>query len=274
MGRVVPFNRTGIKHKSRKKLFKKGKRKRRPRNVIKTSPFASPNVHMFKRSYDNTFSIGAPTDETNGIFRTSDAKYMILQLHTKFNKLHDYTDFKTLFSEYKITSITHKLVPYFTNNQPAGLYGHDSTNTYVAPIPNYEVFCLPVSSSARQKELETKTGPELDEMLNRTQRKSRRIMPNKTHSYTTMKPMVVEYKGPLSKSGGNALMAMARSGYLNTDAAPLVTGGVDQTDVAHYGITLLIRRVDGEAFPDHSNVFQPMGFRMENNVYFKCRKVQ
>lgn len=250
------------------------KRKRTPRAVIRSSPSAAPNVHMFKRSYDHPFTIGV-ADAANGVLLNTDTKYMVVQLHTKFNKLPEYTEFKSLFSEYKITSVTHRLVPFYKDNVQIS-YNTDvgTTNPYVAAIPNYEIFSIPVNSSAREAELHTKTGAQIDEYLNQAQRKAIRLMPSKTQVFKTLKPKVVGYKGPLDKDGQTALMTMVAPSYLNTDPSPLVTGGVDQTDVTHYGITLLIRRVDGEAFPTASHIHQNMGFRMENEVFFKTRKVQ
>lgn len=243
------------------------KRKRTPRATIRSSPSSAPNVHVFKRSYDHPFTLGV-ADPTNGVYLNTDSKWMVVKLHTKFNKLPAYTEFKALFSEYMITSITHRLVPYCSNNI-TGISNAQFT------VPNYEIFSIPVNSSAREADLNTLSSDQIDDYLNQSQRKSIRLMPSRTQYFKTMKPQVVGYKGPLDKDGSTALMAMQRPSYLNTDPSPLVTGGVDQTDVTHYGVTLLIRRVDGAAFnvPSATHI-QPMGFRMENEVFFKCRKVQ
>ena len=48
----------------------------------------------------------------------TDDKYMIIKLHAKFNELPNYLEFQSLFSEYKITSLNHRLVPYYSQNQP------------------------------------------------------------------------------------------------------------------------------------------------------------
>lgn len=227
----------------------------------------------FKRSYDHPFTVGV-ADSDNGVLMNTDNKYMIVKLHTKFNKLPGYEEFKSLFSEYQITSITHRLVPAYSSNQP---FSVGVSPDYAIAIPNFEIFSIPVNSSARETELHTKTAAELDSYLNQAQRKSIRMMPSRTQRFTTMHPKVVGYKGPLDKDGGTALMAMQRPTYLNTDPSPLVTGGVDQTDVTHFGITLVIRRVDGLAFNTtvgENNFYQRMAFRMENEVFFKCRKVQ
>lgn len=270
-GRKYTPKRTTIKHRvKRTSVKRKPKRKIRPRAVIRTAPSAPANVHMFKRSYDHPFTVGH-ADNANGVYMNSDSKYMIVKLHTKFNKLPDYTEFKALFSEYKITSITHKLVPFFSQNQP---YAVRDDGSAIQNVPNFEIFSIPVNSSVREDELNLKTGAEIDSYLNQSQRKARRIMPSKTQTFTTLHPKVVGYKGPINKLAGISMMVMEAPTYLNTDPAAMITGGADQTDTTHYGVTLLIRRVDGIAFPVQTGVYEGMGFRMENEVFFKCRKVQ
>ncbi len=264
--------RTSVKHRPKHKFTKpESKRKTLPRSIIRSSPGSAPNVHVFKRSYDHPFSIGV-TDADNGVHVTSDGKYMIVKLHTKFNKLPDFDEFKALFSQYKITSIKHRLVPYYSQNQPAVQYS--SAEQSVA-IPNYEVFTVPTRTSAEDHDFEGMTAAQLDSYLNQTQRKSIRLMPSKTQTYWTKNPKVVGYSGPLDKGAGNSMMTMTAPSYYQTD--PSITGMLDQTNVAHYGVTLIIRRVDGLAIPSanagNANLMF-MGFRMENEVFFKTRKVQ
>ena len=247
--------------------------KKKPRQIIRSSVNAAPNTYSFSRGYDHPFAIGV-ADETNGVFLNTDNLYQIVELHTKFNKLPDYTEFKSLFSEYKITSIYHKLVPYYSINMPSVQY---TPNHSTVAIPNYEIFAMPVNSSVREQDLPNKTGAEIDSYINQSQRKARRIMPSRTQNFKTLKPKVVGYKGPIDKDAGTSLMVMEAPTYLNTDPAALVAGGVDQTDVIHYGMSLLIRRVDGLALPSQHQGdphLTHMGFRMENKVYFRTRKVQ
>lgn len=245
----------------------------KPQQIIKTAVNAAPNVHHFKRSYNHPFTIGV-ADNANGVYLNADSKYMVVKLHTKFNKLPDYLEFKELFSEYKITSIIHRLIPYFSKNITA--MALDTTTYYQNAIPNYEIIILPVNSSAREDALEGKTAAELDSYINQSQRKSIRLMPSGRQTFKTLYPKVVGYKGPLDKDAGTALMAMESPTYLNTDPTALVAGGVDQTDVIHYGSVVLIRRVDGDAFPSELTTSRvaSFGFRMEHDVFFSVRKVQ
>lgn len=247
--------------------------KAKPRQIIRTGLNSAPNVHHFKRSYDHPFTIGV-ADTSNEVYLNTDSKYMVVKLHTRFNKLPAYTEFKDLFSEYKITSIVHRLVPYFSKNITA--MALDTTTYYQNAIPNYEIIILPVNSSAREDSLQSKTSAELDSYINQSQRKSIRMMPSGRQTFKTIHPKVVGYKGPLDKDAGTAMMAMESPTYLNTDPAALVAGGVDQTDVIHYGSVVLIRRVDGDEFPSELTTTRvaSFGFRMEHDVFFSTRKVQ
>ena len=243
-----------------------------PRNKIRTTPGSLPNTYAFKRAYSYPVSVGV-ADVTNHVYLNTDSTVCIVQLHTKFNKMPDWQDFQTLFSEYKITSIRHRLVPFYKNNIP---YSGDASNFFNA-IPNYEVFALPVAHSVRHELLTNMTGDQFNDFVNQSQRKSQRVMPSGIKTYWTKYPKVTGYSGPIDKAGGNAMMTMQNPGYLSTDPSPLVLGGMDQTDVAHYGIVICFRRVDGLALSPHNHSSGHgghMGFRMETDVYFRTRKVQ
>lgn len=252
--------------------FKKRK-STKPRKVIKTSPSSSPNTHNFKRSYDHPFTIGV-ADNNNGLFMNTDDKYMIIKLHAKFNKLPNYDEFQSLFSEYKITSLNHRLVPYYSQNQP---FSNGIAPDFAIAIPNYELFNMPVASSVRENDFATMSGTDIDNYINESQRKARRLMPSKTMNFKSLNPKVVSYKGPVSKDAGAAMMVMEAPSYLNTNPTPIVAGAPDQTNVIHYSTIMLLRRVDGLAMnvtQPHNNFYQRMGFRLETEVFFKTRKVQ
>jgi len=252
--------------------FKKRK-STKPRKVIKTSPSSSPNTHCFKRSYDHPFTIGV-ADNNNGLFMNTDDKYMIVKLHAKFNELPNYLEFQSLFSEYKITSLNHRLVPYYSQNQP---FTNGISPDFGIAIPNYELFNMPVASSVRETDFASMTGDAIDKYINESQRKARRMMPSKTMTFKSLHPKVVGYKGPQSKDAGQAIMVMEPASYLNTNPAPVYAGGADQTNVIHYSTIMLLRRVDGLSMNTtvpHNNFYQRMGFRLETEVFFKTRKVQ
>lgn len=257
--------------RSPRRPAKKSKRKNTPRAIVRTSASSSPNVYCFKRSYDHPFTIGV-ADDNNGVYLNTDDKYMIVKLATKFSELPDFDEFQHLFSQYKITSTKHSLIPYYSSNQPRILDSGGSP-AVVYGVPNYEIFTVPVSTTAQYPDFEGLTSDEIDSFLQQTQRKSRRLMPSKTQVYWTKSPKVVGYSGPVDKGAGSASMEMVAPGWLMT--TPGIPAGMinDQTTVEHYGQTLIIRRVDGAnmTMATASNVF---GFRMEHDVFFKTRQVR
>jgi len=237
--------------------------KRRKRVArVRTAPRSSPNVYRFTRGFDSFSSIG----ETAGIFAmNTDNKYQIIDLHTKFADLPDYTEFNSLFSEYKITGFDVQLVP--THKSNLALVQHNPDG-----IPNYEVFVIPANYTDDELNFALFDGPTIDSYLNQTQRKRMMVFPNRPKTYVTTKPKIVKYQGPTTKSGGVATQAMGSPCWLST-AAPTGTFQ-DERTVVHYGQRLLIRRVDGLAMNNVDPSVQAMGFRVHHQVHFLCRKVQ
>lgn len=244
-------------------------RARKPRlSRVRTSARAAPNVYNFTRGFDSYGDFG--TD--SGIFATNtDDKYLIISLATQFSDLPDYTEFNSLFSEYKINNFKVTLVPNFESNQYQTLTSTDTVAR--TDIRNYQCFAVPVNYTDQAQDFSTMSASDIDKYLNVTQRKRMSVFPGKTTTYTTSKPKVVKYIGAVGKELGISTSAMGNPYWLSTDAPPdpNPTGVPDERTVKHYGMRLLIRRVDGSAFTTTAN---PMGWRVQHQVNFACRKVQ
>lgn len=233
-----------------------------------------PLVLALVRMYPNpNLTFGLSADTTHNVTLNTDSTVQIVKLHTKFSDLHDFANFQTLFNEYQITSIKHKLIPYYKNNVPF-TQGNAST---AAAIPQLEIFAFPVSRAVRTQDMAAMTGAEFNHFANASIRKSQRIMPSGVQTWWTKQPKVVGYAGPTSKDAGVASMYMTSPKWFSTNPAAIVTGGPDQTTIQHYGLVIAVRRVDGQSFNIHGqgeNLLQFMGYRMENQVFFRCRKVK
>ncbi len=231
---------------------------------VRTSPNAAPNVYNFTRGFDSYGFV----DSDTGIFKqNTDSQYLIISLAAQFSDLPDYTEFNSLFSEYKINSFDITLTPNFTNNQYTVLNADNSVAR--VDIRNYQCFAVPVNYTDEAVDFSAFTGAQIDNWLNCTQRKRVTVFPGKVKKYRTLNPRVVKYEGALDKALGVSTAAMGKPYWLST-AAP--TGqNPDERTVQHYGIRLLIRRVDGSALSATSN---PMGWRVQHQVHFSCRKVQ
>uniref|UniRef100_UPI0040477536 hypothetical protein n=1 Tax=Limnohabitans sp. TaxID=1907725 RepID=UPI0040477536 len=207
-------------------------------------------------------------DANSGIFSQNvDSKYLIISLATQFSDLPDFTEFNSLFSEYKINSFDITLTPNFTQNQYTVLDAADTS--YRVDIRNYQCFAVPVNYTDEAVDFAAYTGAQIDAWLNCTQRKRVTVFPGRVKRYRTSKPRVVKYEGAIDKALGTSTASMGKPYWLST-AAP--TGvNPDERNVQHYGMRLLIRRVDGSTLSGTAN---PMGWRVQHQVYFSCRKVQ
>lgn len=240
------------------------KKRRMLRPRVRTSPTAAPNVYRFTRGFDSFGFL----DSNTGIFRqNTDNKYLIISLATQFSDLPDYTEFNSLFSEYKINSFDITLTPNFQDNQYAVLKSDDTP--YRVDIRNYQCFAVPVNYTDEAVDFSSFTGTQIDNWINCAQRKRVTVFPGRVKRYRTRNPRVVKYEGAIDKALGTATASMGRPYWLST-AAP--TGlNPDERNVQHYGLRLLIRRVDGTALSGTAN---PMGWRVQHQVHFSCRKVQ
>lgn len=230
----------------------------------RTSPTSKPNEYRFIRRFSTTFKLGTTSGQW---LMNTDDKYQIIKLVTSFNNYPDYTEFQALFSEYKIHSYSVKLIPYASANQLALIDSVDAVVT--APLPNYEVFEIPVNFSDDQPGLSSLTGTQIESFLDQSQRLRRKMMPKGVQTYNVPKPKVMKFIGSINKdTDTSATKAMGTPGWLSTDN----TTDPNETNVNHYGIQLAIRRVDGLAMNTGST--QSMGFRVEHTLNFSCRKVQ
>jgi len=249
---------------TRKRLFKR----RRKGALVRTRPVSRPNTYRFMREYSFPMAFGSVyPDNANGLYMNTDNRFVVIKCNTAFNKLPEFQEFKALFSEYKITSFSQTFTPYFSQNQTAVLK-YNANDDVTQAVPNYEMFIVPVNYAEEQSALETKTHDEIESYLNQSQRKSVRLMPSKRQVWNTPKPRVVKYTGPLSKTHGTSVSSMGAPPWMSTDPAQLPA---DETSVLHYGMQLLIRRVDGAPIEDQP---QTMGGRLTTHVNFMTRKVQ
>jgi hypothetical protein len=184
----------------------------RPRTALKTSVSAAPNTYNFKRSYSYPLRLG-DTDAANGVYLNADSTYMWFEMHTRFNRLQNYEKFQELFNQYKITSVTHRMVPYFSTN----LGPYDGPMGDQNSLVNYEMFTIPASFNQRKHTFSAMTGPEIDKWLDCAQRKRMSLIPSKTLTFTSYNPKIVAYKGPVDKDHGPSGTTMESPSWYSTD---------------------------------------------------------
>lgn len=269
--------RTARAKRSRTTKFRRAKRSNLPRKTLRTSPGSQPNQYNFTRSHSQPFNIGL-ADNDNGVYLNTPAvggggQYMVIKLNQKGDMLTKFSEFETLFSEFKITSFKQTLTPYYKDNLQ---FSENGTSTSIA-IPNYEVIEIPVSSSINQPEFETMTAAEIQAFLDQSQRKGKRLMPSAVQSYWTTKPKVSILAASSDKESSVYVTKMTTPSWLPTTQTSTPAGAALGSAVRHYGKQLLVRRVDGKTLNSHGSGdsgLASMGFRMDSQVFLKMRKVQ
>ncbi len=259
--------------KRKRKVFKAKKKSTLPRKTLRMSPSSAPNSYNFTRSHTYPVGIGT-TDASNNVYMNTDNTYQIIKLREKAANLANFSDFETLFSEFKITSFKQVLTPYYKDNITYADRGGSETNGQRA-IPNFEIIILPVNSSVEQANFTNSSAAQIQTFLDQSQRKGKRLMPSGTHTFWTKKPMCSEGGSHPNKDATNVMPVMKRPTWLPTGTNPAAPSFPLGSSIEHYGKVVLIRRVDNlPLVTAGSGVTASMGFRMTSQVYFKCRKVQ
>lgn len=249
----------------RHKNIKYVKRVAKPRSIISRNPLSSPNVYNFCRSYTYNVSIGVE-DLDNLVYMNSDNKCMIIKLRTKVNKLPNFSEFESLFNQYQVTSIHHQMIPYYKDNVAFTKGDQSVSADYGVAVPNYQVYYIPENYTLDLPALHTHNMATIDQYLNESQRKAYRMFPSKQKDLWNKKPSIPDV-GYDAKSGSLTPTEMITAPWMSTQS----------NQIELYGIQLVICRVDRKTLNSHnstSNIFQNMGWRINNTVFFKTRKVQ
>lgn len=237
----------------------------RPRHRISLNPLSAPKRYDFMRSYGYNVSIGV-ADEPNHVFMNADNKAMVVKLRVKVDKLPAISEFTNLFNQYKVTSVKHTLIPYFKDNVPFIMGNTAVANDWGKAVPNYQIYYMAENYSISLPNMQAKTMEEIDEHINQSQKRAYRMFPSKQKTLMNKRPSVpdVIYE---AKAGALAPGQMVPAPWMDSS---VVTNEI-------YGLQLVIFRVDRQvlnAHQSHSTVFQNMGWRINNDVYFQTRKVQ
>ena len=259
-GRHRPAGRRGLRRRSSQNS--------NPRHRIQQNPLFKPTCYNFTRSYDYAVTVGNG-DEDNLVFMNSDSKYMIIKLHGIMSNLPDFADFRSLFNQFQLVSIKHTLTPNFRNNIGQSVaYDSNDNLLFTQAVPNYQVYFIPENYTIDKPDLQTLSATDIDEFINKSQRKAVALIPNKAMQINNNRPSIPGDVIAQTKGAGFVSSDMVRAGYLDNDLQ----------DTVHYGFQLVIRRVDGGVISNHnpssSISTSPMGWRIDNQLYFRMRKVQ
>lgn len=250
---------------NRNKLAKRRVARMKPRQLISKNPLSKPNVYNFMRSYAYNCFIGV-ADAGNEIYMNTDNKAQIIKLRVKASKIPAFNEFVALFNQYQITSVCSRLVPFYKDNVAFTKGDQGVVNDYGVAIPNFQVFYMPENYTIDLPDLASKNITQIDEYINQAQKKTYRMFPSKQKTLWNKRPSIPDVIYD-AKAGNVVPSSMVTAPYIDCD---------DQnTEI--YGLQLVIMRVDRLALNAHnnqSNIFQHMGWRIQNDIYFRTRKVE
>jgi len=209
------------------------------------------------REYHSIGTMGA----TAGIFAANNSgvnpTYWIATIKEKFSNLPDFTEFKSLFREFKITGMQHTITPAYKDNV--------LPTSASQGVPNFEAYIIPVGDQATQFTLPTATNLAIDQFLDSTIRKKRIMFPGRGRTITTQYPKVIKNSVATAKASTTEVFTVANPPWLDCNDS------FDDIDVEHYGFIIIIRRVDKAILDPVQN---PMVFDVTHRVFFTTRKVQ
>ena len=225
---------------------------------------ASARMYSFNRGFTNTFTMGIAST-ANRIYLNTDSKYMVIKLAVEANRLEEFDEFNSLFSEYKIKSFSTTFTPSYSKNMARVLVPSTDAAAFVE-IPNFEVIAVP-ARTINAADYETLTSVQIDSYLMQTQRMNKKLTPGGVLKFTTPNPSVVKSSGPIGKAATALTYTMGSPPWLSTKSGLTP----DTQDVSHFGLTLLIRRVDGDTI---GSATQNLEYRITTRVNLDMRKVQ
>lgn len=242
-------------------------------------PF-SRNVSTLIQPWD----AGVPTDA----FRlNNDSTFYIMSMRLRLSDLPDYEEFQNLFSMYKLASWTTRITPTFKDNMPfnAVKNADGSWNQINPAVPNIECFIIPATYHVHpdQRNWGHLSGHEIQDILNQSQIKSRRMLPSKGFKFNTPRPMIAK-TGFVPAKTDSAVTAtethLGTAPWLENGPGPHHGGAVneDQRLVTHYGFDVLFARVDRGTFtemqPYHETQTGGMKWRVDTQARMLMRKVR
>jgi len=290
--RRTPKKRAATSRRASFKARRTNRRNYRLGNRPSRSINRAPKGYAFTREVldrDNNYGAMEIYDMT---YAASNHKYGFLRLGLNFNELAAHADFGELFSQYMMRSMTFNITSFFDGQMP----GFEAIAATGAPAPRYtmplapkvEMIVVPNDSVlAINTDWQSLTIAAIELRLAQLQRKQVTTL-TRSKKFHVSKPQIQKMiaMSELPQLGGavgvdvNVRQVLTKAPWL-----PLTTNG---QLVRHYGVTIIFRRVDGQAFQDPSfwstpppvgpgieEQYQPLPkLRLVSHANFSCRSVR
>ena len=236
-----------LKRPYRKKKKMYIKRTNRNRRIGHIPRSLKPKTYSFSRTFTHTVSLGNGSNSgwTELASSADGPQAMVQQMEFSLADLDMSSDFKNLFSQYKLNAVSMKL--YFANTNSNGTQNRQCI-CYIAPW--------------RTGDTETLT----EKFFLNTQKHKTKLCQN-----TIGKPLSIycplKQLTRLYVSSETYTTSITKPKYVST-AAPTVP---------HFGLNLRIQRVDGADFTSGTfsgSLNRWPAFKQETKLYFSCRQVE
>lgn len=217
----------------RKKTYRK--KKTYPKSTGKTLSIPKPKVYPFSRTKEYVLELENPA---NGWIETND-NALVKTFDFNLAELENYTEFTSLFSQYKLNMVMLKIFP---SGSTLGSFPQSSTQNMIITVwPNTHGTPLTVLFTNNQ--------------LLEIQRKRTFMFPlnRPTQLKMYLKQLSNTYAGTINND-----YATVKPRYISTGEA----------STPHYGMNVHIRRLDGTAFGVNS-----LRLLFREKIYLTCKQV-
>lgn len=234
---------TVVRRKKQERIRRKMGSKAIPRGL-------TPSVHFFKRTVEENVNLTDPTSLPLGLVACADGSVAGTFI-TKLNVMNNVSDFKNLFTQYKITGVAIKIYSMYTTSSTSSAVNRDGEQILVKY--KYNRTGKPLGA-----------GDTLVDWLDCQAFKERPLVtssgrPLKVYNKLMIRSMLTDNTAPLADD-----YALIYPKWIN----------VNSDDVPHYGMDVRFDSVSGNAL--HSTVVVPETIPkllIRTTLYFQCKQV-
>ena len=185
-----------------------------------------------------------------------------MSMRLRLEDLPSYQEFESLFPQYKLKSwmtritpthsISRTLVPKIVNGTTVTPDG-SSGNVAQPEIPSLEMFILPTrfNTHSDKRDWGKLDGLQIQDILNQSQIKARRMIPSKSFSFNTKNPVIAR-TGFVPNRTDDVFTAtetfLGKAPWLENGPYHGLATNEDQRKVTHYGFDVLCARIDRGSF--------------------------
>ena len=232
-------------HGYKKRKSYKSKLGRPSRGLTQSTYFFTRKISNVIRLADTTLSNGWNASSDNGIYK---------DWNFALSELTDYSDFTTLFKQYKICAVQVELT---FNNTGSVVSASDGTTAAIQPGTQLQVYTIPNRvGTARTPGI----SPLTEQIVLNTQASKKRLALNGGRPLKYY--MKLNQLGEIFNTTLNTDYTVSKARYISTG----------EVDTKHYGMEMYLNRVDGNTLS--SSISNEQVMRETITYYIACKGVE